>query len=64
VIKDPHILGHEAAGEIVALGSDVEAEGKLKIGTRVAIEPSIGCMKCEACRKGMYNVCPSIICEN
>ncbi|KAI9011602.1 L-idonate 5-dehydrogenase [Hyaloraphidium curvatum] len=61
VIKEPHILGHESAGEIVALGAEVAKEGSLAVGARVAVEPSIGCMKCDGCKRGYYNVCPTII---
>lgn len=51
------ILGHEAAGDVVALGEGVT---DLKIGDRVALEPGSSCGVCELCRKGMYNLCKSV----
>jgi L-iditol 2-dehydrogenase len=61
VIKNPLVLGHEAAGMIVALGSAVEALSLgLKVGDRVAIEPQRPCERCELCRGGKYNLCPRL----
>ncbi len=51
------ILGHEAAGEVVALGESVT---NLAVGDRVALEPGGGCGICEFCRKGMYNLCKNM----
>ena len=54
VAQFPAILGHEPAGEIVGVGPGVE---NLKTGTRVAVEPTIICGKCEPCRGGRQNIC-------
>ncbi len=54
----PSILGHEPAGEIVGTGPGVE---NLKTGTRVAVEPTITCGKCEPCRGGRQNICETSI---
>jgi len=43
------VLGHEYAGEIVALGPEVET---LKKGDRVAVFPLLGCGKCAQCLSG------------
>lgn len=51
----PMIMGHECAGTVVAR----PPEGKFDIGTKVAIYPKFYCGKCEACLKGMVNVCPN-----
>jgi L-iditol 2-dehydrogenase len=51
----PMILGHEPVGEVVALGPGVETH---KIGTKVAVEPSIVCGHCEYCLSGRPNNCP------
>lgn len=58
VVKPPHILGHECAGVIAAVGSNVTS---LKIGDRVAVEPSKPCGKCEFCMKGKYNLCTDML---
>ena len=57
VIEADHILGHESAGEIIAIHSSVTS---LKVGDRVAIEPNIPCFECEPCRTGRYNGCLSV----
>jgi len=54
----PFIIGHEGAGEVIHVGSDVK---NIKIGDRVAIEPGIPCRTCEWCSSGHYNLCPDII---
>lgn len=53
----PLILGHEAAGIIVAAGSEV---AKHRIGERVAIEPGLPCGRCRECRTGRYNLCKDV----
>jgi L-iditol 2-dehydrogenase len=57
VVETPMILGHEASGVIVAVGSAV---GAARIGERVAIEPQRACRVCEQCKHGRYNLCPFI----
>ena len=52
----PIVMGHEAAGEIVQLGSKVEG---WSIGDRVTFESVIFCNKCEYCLKGQSNLCNS-----
>lgn len=58
VVREPLILGHEAAGEIVAVGAAVT---HLKPGQRVAIEPGYPDGVCRFCREGRYNLCPDVI---
>ena len=53
--KPGMVMGHEAVGEIVALGSRVTS---LKIGQRVAIFPTLGCGHCKTCMKGLEHICP------
>jgi (R,R)-butanediol dehydrogenase/meso-butanediol dehydrogenase/diacetyl reductase len=47
-------LGHEFAGEVVALGSGV---GDLQIGSRVTAMPFDGCGTCDRCMAGRPNHC-------
>jgi L-iditol 2-dehydrogenase len=57
IVKQPLILGHECAGEIVALGRKTKG---LKIGDTVAMEPGVTCGRCEFCMEGRYNLCPDV----
>ena len=50
----PLIMGHEAAGEIAALGS--EANG-FEVGERVTFDSMICCQRCVFCRQGRPNLC-------
>ena len=50
----PSVLGHEPAGEIVAVGKGVDS---VRVGQRVAVEPAITCGHCEFCRSGHHNNC-------
>lgn len=43
------VLGHEIAGEVVAIGKSVSS---LKTGDKVAVVPMRGCGHCERCRAG------------
>lgn len=54
----PVIPGHEAIGEIAAVGPEVEG---VRIGERVAIQPNFACGICEICKSGLENLCPNKI---
>jgi len=57
VVEEPLILGHESAGEVVAVGDRVT---DLAPGDRVALEPGVPCGRCAHCRRGEYNRCPDV----
>ncbi|UXN65679.1 L-idonate 5-dehydrogenase [Phyllobacterium sp. A18/5-2] len=57
VVTSPLILGHEVAGEIVGVGSNVTG---LTIGERVAVNPSRWCERCVYCHEGRANLCENI----
>jgi len=50
----PHILGHEIAGEVAALGPDARG---VEIGARRVAYPWIGCGECAVCRRGDEQLC-------
>jgi len=50
----PIIPGHEFAGTVVAVGSEVTA---LAAGDRVAVDPSLCCGDCRFCAAGRGNLC-------
>lgn len=58
IVKEPMIIGHEAAGTVVTCGKDVTS---LKVGDRVAIEPGVPCRKCVDCKRGEYNLCKDVV---
>ena len=53
-VKQPLTLGHESAGVVAIVGSQVEG---FEIGDRVALEVGLPCEECERCREGRYNIC-------
>jgi L-idonate 5-dehydrogenase len=57
VVTSPLVLGHEVAGEIVAINSDAPG---LAVGDRVAVNPSRWCGHCARCAEGRPNLCENI----
>ncbi len=53
-IQLPLTMGHETAGEIVAVGPDVKDR---KVGEVCLVYPWIGCGECRVCRAGYENLC-------
>ncbi len=54
-IRPPVVLGHEFAGEIVEIGSDVD--DAFAIGQLVTAEGHIVCGHCRQCRTGNAHIC-------
>ena len=52
--ENGRILGHEAAGEIIELGSAVEA---FTIGDRVTLDPLQSCRNCPECHENLPHLC-------
>lgn len=50
------IIGHEIAGEVVEVGSNVT---RFKVGEAVAMAPDVSCGNCWYCRRGLVNLCES-----
>jgi L-iditol 2-dehydrogenase len=57
VVNAPLVLGHEASGEVVGVGSDTTLG---LLGKRVSLEPGVPDLTCEQCRAGRYNLCPNV----
>ncbi len=53
-VRYPRIMGHEMIG-VVEDGEDAT----LKKGTRVVVDPAVGCGMCLNCREGRMNLCPN-----
>ena len=51
----PWVMGHEGAGDIVAVGDEVSDR---RVGQRVVIEPNFCCFTCEHCKGGRTSACP------
>ena len=59
-VRDPHIAPLELEANYsraYLVGSQVK---DLKPGDRVAMEPGATCRKCDACKRGRYEVRPSV----
>ena len=56
-VYPPRVLGHEIAGEVVALGEGAEAHTPIKVGQRVSMPPGIPCRACRFCNTGHENLC-------
>ncbi len=56
-VREPMILGHEAAGVVTEVGSAVT---HLQVGDRVCMEPGIPDPNSRATRLGLYNLDPAV----
>lgn len=61
MLKPPTLFGHEAAGEIVAIGKDVT---NWQIGDRVVANNSAPCLQCFFCQKQEYSLCQNLLFNN
>ncbi len=57
--QNPQILGHEFAGDVVAVGAGVT---RVAAGDRVAIMPLSYCGTCAYCRRGLQHLCATMGC--
>ncbi|MEM6986234.1 MAG: alcohol dehydrogenase catalytic domain-containing protein, partial [Pseudomonadota bacterium] len=53
-LREPMVLGHEVAGEVVACGDGVDG---VQAGQLVAVSPSRPCGACRYCLEGRPNQC-------
>jgi (R,R)-butanediol dehydrogenase/meso-butanediol dehydrogenase/diacetyl reductase len=57
--QNPQILGHEFAGDVVAIGPGVT---RVAEGDRVAIMPLAYCGHCAYCQRGLQHLCATMGC--
>ena len=57
-IKEPLMLGHEAVGKILEVGSNQE---KFKKDDRISINPALYCYKCKFCKLKKFNLCENVL---
>ena len=53
-IPMPHISGSDAAGEVIAIGDDVQ---HIKVGDRIVSHGNLSCRSCKACTSGREYDC-------
>lgn len=54
-ISYPIVPGHEIFGEVIEV--DSSADGKLEVGSKVAVQVNVPCYQCELCKKSKFNMC-------
>ena len=54
MIQPPAVLGHELAGDVVAVGSEVT---RFSVGDRIVAANSAPCGECFYCRRAGENLC-------
>ncbi len=55
-LDQPHILGGDAAGDVVEVGSEVT---RVRVRDRVVINPKLTCSQCQYCVAGEHELCIS-----
>jgi len=53
----PITIGHEFSGEVVEIGSKAHNPSNLKVGDKVAVQPTVACFSCGPCHEGAINCC-------
>ncbi len=61
MIVPPALFGHELAGDVVAVGSEVRG---WYVGQRVVAANSAPCNECFYCRRGLENLCDDLLFNN
>ena len=53
-VEPPVVPGHESAGTVVEVGTDVDT---VDVGDRVAVNPTVPCTVCSYCKQGDTHLC-------
>ena len=56
-VKPPVVLGHELAGVVERVGSQVTS---VRVGDHVTVDPNIYCGKCHYCQIGKKQLCSNL----
>ena len=56
-LTPPQVVGHEAAGTVAEVGEGVT---DFKPGDKVVLRPTDACGDCPSCKRGEFNICPSL----
>ncbi|MFG6114869.1 zinc-dependent alcohol dehydrogenase family protein [Halobacillus sp. MO56] len=56
-VPTPVVLGHELAGEVISVGSDVTS---FRQGDRVSVDPNMYCGECRHCQDGRKHLCENL----
>ncbi|GAB3505454.1 zinc-dependent dehydrogenase [Amycolatopsis cihanbeyliensis] len=54
----PRVIGHEIAGEVVELGTDLTGGAGWAVGDRVQVIAAVPCGTCADCAGGRMTICP------
>ena len=57
-VREPFVLGHEAAGDVAEIGPEVTL---VKVGDKVTVNPSHPCGSCEFCLVGRALLCSDMV---
>jgi len=57
VVKYPFPVGHEGAGEVMAVGTAVTT---VRPGQRIAIDPAMPCFQCDQCLENRFHTCRNL----
>ena len=58
VVQFPYTVGHECAGIVEAVGSQVT---RVKPGDQIAVDPAISCFQCDQCLAGRPHTCRRLL---
>src|ERR1700761_8487688 len=61
MIQPPALFGHELAGDVVAVGPEVDRDEGFKPGDRVVAANSAPCGECYFCQRGKENLCSDLL---
>lgn len=58
IVEFPFTIGHETAGVVEKVGGKVT---RVRVGQRIAVEPSVSCGECDQCKAGREHTCRRLL---